>query len=270
MKKTIIALMALAGVAAAKSVDCSSYEGLGLSSDIFVAYDFSTNTANMGGGLTGNVIVDNGVATFSQSANGYANASSPYASSTTIGSANGDFSITMDLVDLGACDAWDCLLSVYSSTSKGEGYNNSLVLHVNSNNELVWSSSNGGEASFANNAAYNLGTGIYASSTEGETHASGQTLTLVQDSTAHTLTLYVDSEQVAQATNWEAAQIKMINFGCIPGGTKAVNDAKIDNMAIWNTALTADQVKALVVPEPTTATLSLLALCGLAARRRRK
>lgn len=35
-------------------------------------------------------------------------------------------------------------------------------------------------------------------------------------------------------------------------------------------ALTASEVKALTVPEPATATLSLLALAGLAARRRRK
>ena len=43
-----------------------------------------------------------------------------------------------------------------------------------------------------------------------------------------------------------------------------------DNILIYNRALTASEVKELTVPEPTTATLSLLALAGLAARRRRK
>ena len=35
-------------------------------------------------------------------------------------------------------------------------------------------------------------------------------------------------------------------------------------------ALNQQAIKAALVPEPTTATLSLLALCGLAARRRRR
>ena len=45
--------------------------------------------------------------------------------------------------------------------------------------------------------------------------------------------------------------------------------ADVYNLAIYNGALSAEEV-AKLVPEPTTATLSLLALCGLAARRRRK
>lgn len=57
--------------------------------------------------------------------------------------------------------------------------------------------------------------------------------------------------------------------------------AEFDDLAFWNRALTEDEVAYLaagnlangnskLVPEPTTATLSLLALAGLAARRRRK
>ncbi len=42
------------------------------------------------------------------------------------------------------------------------------------------------------------------------------------------------------------------------------------DITFYNTALTTTQMKSLLVPEPTTATLSLLALAGLAARRRRK
>ena len=49
-----------------------------------------------------------------------------------------------------------------------------------------------------------------------------------------------------------------------------MGDGYIDNLYVWNRALGTTEVKALVVPEPATATLSLLALCGLAARRRRK
>ena len=266
MKKTFITLMALAGVASAASVDYTLYESLGLDSDLFAAYDCSTGAASLGGsGISTNFTVDNGVAVLG---NGKG---TPWSNSVSIGAASGgDFTLSLDLVDLGTNSTWGCIFIGYSSTSTGGGYNNSLTLQVNSNNELVWSTSNGGEDSFAGNAAYNLGTGIYTGDTAGKTHAEGQTLTLVQDSTAKTLTLYVDGEQVAQATNWTSAQMKAINFGCIFGGKKPIDDAKIDNVAIWNTALSAEQVKSLIVPEPTTATLSLLALAGLAARRRRK
>jgi hypothetical protein len=52
----------------------------------------------------------------------------------------------------------------------------------------------------------------------------------------------------------------------------------VDNAFVYNGSWTSEDLrtvtntnlKALIVPEPTTATLSLLALAGLAARRRRK
>ena len=67
------------------------------------------------------------------------------------------------------------------------------------------------------------------------------------------------------------------------GNTATTGD--FDDLAVWNRTLTDDEVAFLVagnmangnlklatgnIPEPTTATLSLLALAGLAARRRRK
>lgn len=42
------------------------------------------------------------------------------------------------------------------------------------------------------------------------------------------------------------------------------------DMALYSGVLTESQMNSLIVPEPTTATLSLLALAGLAVRRRRK
>ncbi|MBR5213653.1 MAG: PEP-CTERM sorting domain-containing protein [Akkermansia sp.] len=60
-------------------------------------------------------------------------------------------------------------------------------------------------------------------------------------------------------------------------GTVVLNERFVTNAYIFNQVVTADEAKALgqaaaeaaLVPEPTTATLSLLALAGLAARRRR-
>jgi hypothetical protein len=46
-------------------------------------------------------------------------------------------------------------------------------------------------------------------------------------------------------------------------------DAIVNTNAAFNTAV-VEKLGAVTIPEPTTATLSLLALCGLAARRRRK
>ena len=57
------------------------------------------------------------------------------------------------------------------------------------------------------------------------------------------------------------------------GGWSASDNSRLqytlDSLSVYNGAMSADEV-AKLVPEPTTATLSLLALCGLAARRRRK
>ena len=52
--------------------------------------------------------------------------------------------------------------------------------------------------------------------------------------------------------------------------SKSTLNEHVASFAIYNGAMSAAEVKAMLVPEPTTATLSLLALAGLAARRRRK
>ena len=59
-------------------------------------------------------------------------------------------------------------------------------------------------------------------------------------------------------------------FGAAFGGNRVSNSVTLDNIAVWNRALSAAEVATLPLPEPTTATLSLLALAGLAACRRRR
>lgn len=68
--------------------------------------------------------------------------------------------------------------------------------------------------------------------------------------------------------------IKQLNFGNTSAGNAGVN-VTLEGLYIHNQALTDAQVgdfvqSLAVVPEPTTATLSLLALAGLAVRRRRR
>lgn len=53
--------------------------------------------------------------------------------------------------------------------------------------------------------------------------------------------------------------------------TITLPQGEADNIKTWSGAATADDIAAAKsIPEPATATLSLLALCGLAARRRRR
>jgi MYXO-CTERM domain-containing protein len=108
------------------------------------------------------------------------------------------------------------------------------------------------------------------------------TITIVgDDSVTKGVKLYVNgilkgAFDMTPATNWLNNNADGFQFaGSFRNeGTKVDFDGTIelDNLLVYKTALTADEVKSLIVPvpEPTTATLSLLALAGLAARRRRK
>lgn len=105
------------------------------------------------------------------------------------------------------------------------------------------------------------------------------TLTLVGDnsgtgSAPYTFNFYVDGELIGSdhvdgAANFAASNtINNLQIGYYGDSTKGAYTS-VDNILIYGRALSAKEVKALV-PEPATATLSLLALAGLAARRRRR
>ena len=105
------------------------------------------------------------------------------------------------------------------------------------------------------------------------------TLTLVGYESAtveNTLCLdfYVNGDLVgtstnASATNFVDETINNMQFGYF-GNSGNGASTNFDNILVYSRALNAAEVKNLTVPEPTVATLSLLALAGLAARRRRK
>lgn len=88
------------------------------------------------------------------------------------------------------------------------------------------------------------------------------------------LDFYIDGEHIGTSSTPKASNItggNVINnmqFGHFGTSTSSA-PTNIDNILVYGRALSAKEVKALTVPEPTTATLSLLALAGLAARRRR-
>lgn len=102
-------------------------------------------------------------------------------------------------------------------------------------------------------------------------NAKGSVFTLTWDSSAKSGVLYKDGASIKSFTDG-AGTLEMITFASA-NGTYNTATVSYDNIALWNRALSAGEVASLstlTIPEPTTATLSLLALAGLAARRRRK
>lgn len=76
---------------------------------------------------------------------------------------------------------------------------------------------------------------------------------------------------VSKATNWVNDNNGKFNFQFGYYADSSKNSTfDVDNVLIYNKALTAAEVNAITVPETTTATLSLLALVGLAAQMRRR
>lgn len=247
MKKTIIALMALAGIASAASI----------------GYDEMTDEQKTG------VVYSAWTDVTASSSN------QPW---TNIENTGADFTLSFDISDIVSCSAEKTLLSAAGANSQQSYEDGFLQLWVNANGSLTLNNTCGGndttkyfDGSTRGNATvsnYTLDIGISATNTSGDPN----TVTFVSNSTDKTFTAYVNGEQVGQWTNWNTdTGITGMQLGkCYGNGRDIDGTVHFENVVLWNRALNASEVSALVVPEPTTATLSLLALAGLAARRRRK
>lgn len=248
MKKTIIALLALSNMAFAESISYADMEDTQKSGVVFS--DWTDVTASSSNTPWKNIQPSTGA----------------------------NFTLSFDISDILECKAEQTLLSAAGSNYQPGWDDGFLQLWVNSSGNLTLNNTCGGnnstkyfDGSTRGNPTvsdYTLDTGIFASATSGVTN----TVTFVSNSTDKTFTAYVNGVQVKQWTNWDT------NTGIIGMqlGQRYGNGPKIDgtvhfeNVVLWNRALSASEVSALIVPEPATATLSLLALCGLSARRRRK
>ena len=270
MKKTIIALMALAGVASAGSVGYNSMTEA-QKEGVVLTWDFSDGLATPDVGTVTGTFTLNDEKTAAVYATG---AGHPYVNGLASQFASGDFTLSFDIYSYTA-DNWQSFITLYSlKNGPHDADNYSLQIGVTDKNgkgELSVFNKVANQSGFAgiNGTSGNIGTGL-TSGFDGEA-----TVTLVSDmSNTQTLSLYVDGKYIGQHTGWYATDgqaINQIKFGATGTDSKSGREfpnAEFGNMTIWNKALTATEVKALI-PEPTTATLSLLALASLAARRRR-
>ena len=98
------------------------------------------------------------------------------------------------------------------------------------------------------------------------------------DNTASTATLYYNGTVVCSATitdttgktAWRDKDLAYFTIGGRLRDANSLTQMAITNVQLYNGVLSDSQIASLSIPEPTTATLSLLALAGLAARRRRR
>ena len=268
MKKTLIALMALASAVNAASVGYDSMTAQ-QQDGVVLAWDFSDGKNDLSKGS----ISENFTLNEDKNA-AHITTSNAHPWTTSLGNSitNGNFTLSFDVYSFEA-NNWQSLVALYSGSAANDaGDNRCIQIGVTKAGELSVFNEVGGATGFANiDTNGNLGTGLFSS------YTGSATLTLVSDMTdTKTLTLYIDGQQVGQHTNWVAAEgdspaLKGLQFGALFGNNnRRFPEAEIGNITLWNKALSASEVSGLIVPEPATATLSLLALAGLAARRRRK
>ena len=260
MKKTIIGLLALGGFASAAITD-----GLQWAESFGDGYSQAATFT-----LKNAFYVENGVGVA-----GGSHTDSRVWTTNTGGKFTNAFTFSFKLVDFDSAN-WNDALSMYSNGTTN-GTNNSIQLQQNGSGELMVYTDKFTGSNVADNAS-NINLGSVAS-------LKGKVLTLVFDATgtSNTLTAYVDGVANSDIITFTYAEgvtastaLTGFQFGAAFGGSRASDSVTLDDIAVWNRALSAAEVASLpltvapAVPEPTTATLSLLALAGLAARRRRK
>ena len=212
MKKTIIALMALAGIAAAETI-----------TTVGLTAHFVNAPVNIGNCWSG------------------------------------DYSFTFTLTDDYTMADFGTVLAFYRGSAVNDTYGYNAIVLGGSDDALTLTVGRGRAYNTVDNA-----TGISAGTTF--TFASGADdkvtfTTAIEKGVTYTLTVTGGDQAMTPTLTWV-------------GGEEALNSYK-GNMN-GNAALTTvvnpgtKVTETPAVPEPTTATLSLLALAGLAARRRRK
>ena len=258
MKKTLFALFALGSVASAALTD-----GLQWAQSFGDGFDqeatFTINNA---------FHVENGVGV----AGGEYDDSRIWTTNLSGGNFIYEFTFSFKLVDFDAAN-WTNALAMYTHGEKS-GTNHSLQLQKNANSQLMIYTENFTGSNVADDASnINLGK---IDDLKGKQITLTLSATKTETGTTPSLTAYVDGIALADTITFTYAEgatpstaLTGFQFGAAFGGSRVSNSVTVDNIGVWNRALSAEEVASLPIPEPTTAALSLLALAGLAARRRR-
>ena len=250
MKKTLITLLALSSIAMADLTD-----GLQWAESFGDGFDKAPTIT-----LNGKFIESKGV--------GSATSEGGRVSATDLSGGNftDSFTFSFELVDLDA-NKWTNAFTMYTHGSD-EGDNVLQIQMSNTGNLMVYTGGFTGSNVIDDASNFSLGK---------VDDLKGKQITLtmgtVGDNTV--LTGYVDGVAISDTVTFTYAEgvtpskaITGFKFGSQIGDGRGSNSVTVDNIYLWNRALSATEVA--MIPEPTTATLSLLALAGLAARRRRK
>ena len=249
MKKTLITLLALAGVAAG--------------TDATLVWDMSFNPTTSADSVTdANGASYSLTKTWTATQGNSGSVISPYNSRLVIEDKNTsvltfaqDFSFVVQ-GGLNQVGSWDCLMSIGSD---------------NGNNFKI-ASSNSGYLTFLGEGSFSVATGGHDNTTKSVTGKMG-TYIVTYNATKKDLTLFYNGTEVATADLTGVTNTNKVANFAIGGRALSLNntsDFTFSNIQLYSGVLSSEQIKSLSVPEPTTATLSLLALAGLAVRRRRK
>ena len=239
---TLIAASAMTATAYAASISYDEYSD-SQKSNLQLAYSFESNTPevnNVSLSEFGNV--SDGV--------GVANGDNGRPWTTSVNKdeffSGGAFTISFDLIAFSA-NNWTDALSLYTNgTTSGE--DNSIQLQKNASNELmVYTSGFTGSNVSGDASNFKLGS---------IDDLLGKTLTLVFDGTgdSKTLTGYVDGVAITDTVTFTYADgvtpstaLTGFQFGAAFGGGRVSTSVTVDNVALWNTALSAGDVAALIV-----------------------
>ena len=251
MKKTIITLLTFGGIASAASIGYN--EMTDEQKDGVVGYWADSQT------LTSSSDVYKGLSTGTS------------------------FTISFDIENINVTATESTIISFGGSHSAAGWDDGKLLVRISDTGSLTLINSHGTStnwyseyfdgSTYVDNdpvSAYTSNLGLTAA----DSLTATTTYTFVSDADSQTFTIYKNGTKIDQWTNWKTdTGLTGVQLGrrWQGGATLGENESVVfDNVTIWNKALSASEISGFVIPEPTTATLSLLALAGLVARRRRK
>ena len=175
----------------------------------------------------------------------------------------GSFSISMDVSSFNI-NAWSNLISMKDSSG------NAFQVQATGSSTIAFYIASGFGGASDSTALNNVTSAdIYKALTSSEWN----TLTFTSDGT--TFAAYIDGKLVLSKNFGVSGSLNGFQFGALFGGGRDYVNGNVDNIVIWDRALSADEVKSLVTPTiPEPSTFGLLAGAGalalVAARRRRR